>query len=90
MDEKTFRMTLREQGYPDSVVLDLALDTFFDDHSHEFSWFAYLVAGEFTVKTATGTTTAHAGESFKVKSRVVHSSWSGTEGAKILTGRKTA
>lgn len=90
MDESTFRAKLREQGYPDPVLLDLSPNTFFEDHSHKFSSFAFMLEGEFTVKTEAGTKTSRAGETFTLDSNVVHSSWAGDKGAKVLTGRKVA
>lgn len=90
MDEATFRRRLEEDGYPEPVVLDLAGDTFFEDHSHKFSSFALVVEGEFTVKTADATTACRAGECFSLAAGIVHSSWAGGDGAKILTGRRVA
>ena len=88
MDEATFRAKLREQDYPEPVLLDLGPATFFEDHSHRFASFALVLDGEFTVRTDNGTHTSRAGDTFVLESRVVHSSWAGPDGAKVLTGRR--
>jgi quercetin dioxygenase-like cupin family protein len=88
MDESTYRAKLLEQGYDEPVLVEVPPNTFLDEHSHDFSSFIYMLAGEITVKTAKGSTTCRAGDTFASQQGTVHSEWTGAEGAKLLSGRK--
>jgi quercetin dioxygenase-like cupin family protein len=88
MEEATFRETLQEQGYDAPSVVELDADKFVTDHAHEFSAYALIVEGQFTVTTALGPTTCNAGDTFSLASGTMHSEQAGPQGAKALVGRK--
>ncbi len=88
MEESTYRARLLEQGYNEPVLVEVPPNKFLDDHTHDFSSFIYMLAGEITVKTEEGSTTCRAGDTFALEQGTVHSEWTGAEGVKLLSGRK--
>jgi quercetin dioxygenase-like cupin family protein len=90
MEEATFRETLQAQGYDAPSVVDLEADKFVADHTHEFSAYALIVEGQFTVTTPKGPTTCNTGDTFSLASGIMHSEQAGPQGAKALVGRKFA
>ena len=90
MNESAYRSLLLEQGYNEPVVVEISANKFVDDHTHDFSSFIYMLAGEITVQTAEGSTTCRAGDTFSQQHGTVHSERTGAEGAKLLSGRKQA
>ena len=90
MEESAYRARLSEQGYNEPVLVEVPPNKFLEDHTHDFSSFIYMIMGEITVKTAEGSTTCHAGDTFALEQGTVHSEWTGAEGAKLLSARKMA
>ncbi len=88
MKESTYRARLLEQGYAEPVLVEVPPNKLLDEHTHEFSSFIYMLAGEITVKTAEASTTCRTGDTFSLEQGTVHSEWTGAEGAKLLSGRK--
>ncbi len=87
MDEAQFRQACNAEGY---AVEKMECDAGFDNdmHTHEFSAYAMVLRGEFTVVREDGATTFGPGDSCKVAAGTLHSENAGTDGATLLIGRK--
>ncbi len=88
MNEDEFRRQLQEQGYSEAQSLDFEPGYSNDSHTHDFSVFAFVLSGEFTLITADGSVTHQAGEDCKLAAGTPHSEKAGASGATILIGRK--
>ncbi len=90
MNEAQFRQQLRQQGYDEPEVLERPANLSNDEHCHDFSASALILAGEISVITASGTTTCRAGDTFTLDSGIPHRERYGAEGARFLLGRRRA
>ncbi len=88
MNEAQFRQQLREQGYGEAQSLDFEENFGNDMHTHEFSAFALVVSGAFTLVTEDGAATHRPGESCKLAAGTLHCEQTGANGATILIGKK--
>lgn len=87
MKESEFRQACEQEGY---VVEPLECDAGFDNdmHTHDFSAYAMVVRGAFTVALADSETTFGPGDTCKVPAGTLHSERAGPDGASLLIGRK--
>ena len=88
MNEAQFRRQLREQGYGEAQSLDFEPNSGNDMHAHDFSAFAFVLSGEFTLVTEDGSVTHRQGEACKLAAGTLHSEKAGASGATILIGKK--
>ncbi len=88
MDEAQFRQQLQEQGYSDAQSLEFEPNLAKDMHTHDFSAFALVLSGEFTLVTEDGSVTHQPGEACKLAAGTLHSEQTGASGATILIGKK--
>jgi quercetin dioxygenase-like cupin family protein len=88
MDEAQFRRQLQEQGYGEAQALEFEPNFGNDMHSHDFSAFALVLSGEFTLVTEDGSATHQPGEACKLAAGTLHSEQTGPSGATILIGKK--
>ncbi len=88
MNEAQFRQRLQEQGYSEAQALEYEPNSVNDMHSHDFSAFALVLSGEFTLVTEEGSVTHQPGETCKLAAGTLHSEQMGETGATILIGKK--
>ena len=88
MNEAEFRQQCQEQGYGEAESIDCEPNTAKDMHTHDFSAFAFVLSGEFTMVTEDGSVTHQPGESCKLAAGTLHSEQTGASGATILVGKK--
>ncbi len=88
MNEAQFRQELQRQGYSEAQSLEYEPNSVSDMHTHEFSAFAFVLSGEFTLVTEDGSVTHPSGEACKVAAGTLHSEQTGASGATILFGKK--
>ncbi len=88
MNEAQFRQQLQEQGYSEAQSLEYEPNTDSDMHTHDFSAFAVVLGGEFTLVTEDGSVTHQPGEACKLAAGTLHSEQTGASGATILIGKK--
>jgi len=88
MDEAQFRRQLQEQGYGEAQSLDFEENFGNDMHTHDFSAFALVVSGAFTLVTEDGPVTHQPGEACKLEAGTLHCEQTGAGGATILIGKK--
>lgn len=88
MNEGQFRRQLREQGYGEAQSLEVEPNSVNDMHTHDFSAFAFVLSGEFTLVTEDGSVTHQPGEACKLAAGTLHSEQAGASGASILIGKK--
>ncbi len=88
MNEAQFRQQLQEQGYSAAEPLEFEPNFVIDKHNHEFSAFALVLSGEFTLVTEDGSVTHQPGEACKLAAGTLHSEQTGANGATILIGKK--
>lgn len=86
-DEQAFRAQLERDGFEISeIVREANLEN--EDHSHDFTARALVIAGEVSVVTAAGTTTCRSGDTFSLDAGIVHHERYGPDGARFVLGRK--
>lgn len=90
MDEAAFRAAVAAEGYGPIEVLERALNLFNAEHQHDFAVAAFVLEGELSVLTATGTTTCRDGDCFRLGAGIPHSEQYGAQGARVLVARKAA
>jgi quercetin dioxygenase-like cupin family protein len=88
MNEAQFRQQLKEQGYSEAQSLEYGPNSVNDMHSHDFSAFALVLSGEFTLVTEDGSVTHQPGEACKLAAGTLHSEQAGAGGATLLIGKK--
>ncbi len=88
MNEAQFKQQLQEQGYGEAQSLEFEPYFVNDMHTHDFSAFAFVLSGEFTLVTEDGSVTHRPGEACKLAAGTLHSEQTGAIGAKILIGKK--
>ncbi len=88
MNEEQFRQQLQEQGYSEAQSLEFEPNWGNDMHTHDFSAFAFVLSGEFTLVTEDGSVTHQSGEACKLAAGTLHSEQAGASGVTILIGKK--
>ncbi len=88
MNEAQFRQQLQEQGYSVAQAIEYEPNLANDMHIHDFSAFALVLSGEFTLVTEDGSVTHQPGEACKLAAGTIHSEQTGASGATILIGKK--
>ncbi len=88
MKKAQFRQQLQEQGYSEAQSLECEPNSVKDMHTHDFSAFALVLSGEFTLVTEDGSVTHQPGEACKLAAGTLHSEQTGASGATILIGKK--
>ena len=88
MDEAQFRQQLQEQGYSEAQSVEFEANLASDMHTHDFSAFALVLSGEFTLVTEDGSATHQPGEACKLAAGTLHAEQTGASGATILLGKK--
>lgn len=88
MNEAEFKQACLNQGYGAAEALECAPNMSGDMHTHEFSAFAMVTRGEFTVLLESGPVTHKPGEVCKVDAGTLHTEQTGAEGATLLIGKK--
>ncbi len=88
MDEAQFRQQLQAQGYGEAQPLEFEPNFGNDMHTHDFSAFALVLSGAFTLVTEDGPVTHRPGEACKLAAGTLHREQTGASGATILIGKK--
>jgi quercetin dioxygenase-like cupin family protein len=88
MNEAEFKQACLDQGYGAAEALECEPNMTGDMHTHEFSAFAMVTRGEFTVMLENGPVTHKPGEVCKVDAGTLHAEQSGADGATLLVGKK--
>ncbi len=88
MNEAQFRQQLQEQGYSEAQAIEYEPNLANDMHTHDFSAFALVLSGAFTLVTEDGSVTHQPGEACKLAAGTIHSEQTGASGATILIGKK--
>ena len=88
MDQAQFKQACIDEGYSGAEPLEFEPNLRCDMHTHEFSAYAMVVSGEFTVVRESGSTTHKPGETCKVDAGTLHAEQTGAEGATVLIGKK--
>ncbi len=88
MNEAHFRQQLQEQGYSEAQAIEYEPNLANDMHTHDFSTFAFVLSGEFTLVTEDGSVTHQPGEACKLAAGTIHCEQTGASGATILIGKK--
>lgn len=88
MNEAQFRQQLKEQGYSEAQTLEYGPNSVNDMHTHDFSAFALVLSGEFTMVTEDGPVTHQPGQACKLAAGTRHSEQTGASGATLLIGKK--
>jgi quercetin dioxygenase-like cupin family protein len=88
MNEDQFRQALRDEGYGEAASLECDANMSGDLHTHDFSAYAMVMRGEFTVVLEDGAVTHHPGETCKVPAGTRHAEQTGAIGATLLIGKK--
>ena len=88
MDEATFRGQAKSQGYGDPELIDRPGNFCNEEHTHDFSATALVIAGEVSVVTSSATTTCRAGDTFSLACGIPHHEQYGPEGARFLVARR--
>jgi quercetin dioxygenase-like cupin family protein len=88
MNEAQFRQQLQEQGYSEAQSLEFEPNSVKDMHTHDFSAFALVLSGEFTLVTEDGSVTHQPGETCKLAVGTLHREQTSESGATILIGKK--
>ena len=88
MNEAQFRQQLQEQGYSEARALEYEPNSVNDMHTHDFSAFAFVLSGEFTLVTEDGSVTHQPGDACTLAAGTLHSEQTGASGATILIGKK--
>jgi cupin superfamily acireductone dioxygenase involved in methionine salvage len=90
MDEAAFREQCKAQGFDEPDIVVKCANFSNEEHVHNFSVSALVLAGEFNIVTAKGTIKCHAGDLFTLDSGTPHHERCGPEGAEILAARRIA
>ncbi len=88
MNEAQFRQQLQEQGYSKAQSLEYEPNSVKDMHTHDFSAFALVLSGAFTLVTEDGPVTHRPGEACKLAAGTLNCEQTGASGATILIGKK--
>ncbi len=88
MNEAQFRQQLKEQGFSEAQSIEYEPNMANDMHAHDFSAFALVLSGEFTLVTEDGSVTHQPGEACNLAAGTLHSEQTGASGATILFGKK--
>ena len=88
MDEAAFRVHLKENGYEDMGVKEMAADHAEATHTHDFDAAILVLAGEISAVMADRTVTCRAGDSFSLDANTPHSEQVGADGVRFLVGRR--
>lgn len=83
MNETEFRQRATELGYGEPQVKEYLPNATSDLHTHDFSAFAMVAAGEFILAYDDGDATFHAGDSCEVAAGTRHAEKSGPAGATV-------
>ena len=81
MDEAQFRQQCLDEGYGEAAPLECEPNMKKDMHTHDFSAYAMVLRGEFTVARESGSTTHKPGETCKVDAGTLHAEQTGPDGA---------
>ena len=88
MDQQQFEAQLKADGYTDIEVKSLQPRPTNDHHGHPYAVRGLVVAGTFTVIETEGSNTYREGQIFSVPANREHAEEIGSDGAKIVVGRK--
>ena len=88
MNETEFRQRAADLGYGEPQVKEFPPNASSDLHTHDFSAFAMVTAGEFTLAYDDGDATFHAGDACEVAAGTRHAEKSGPAGATVWFARK--
>ncbi len=88
MNEVEFKQALLDEGYGEGERLDCEPNMSNELHTHEFSAFAMVMRGEFTVVRENETVTHRPGDICRVPAGTMHAEQTGAEGATLFIGKK--
>ena len=88
MNEEQFRQSLREKGYKEEQFKEYPPNTDGPMHTHDFSVMLLVVSGEFMLARESEVTTYRTGEICELEAGARHVERTGSNGAKILLGKK--
>lgn len=88
MDEAAFRAYLKQNGYEDMGVKEMAANHVEPTHTHDFDAAILVLSGEISAAMADRTVTCRAGDSFSLDANTPHSEQVGAEAVRFLVGRR--
>ncbi len=88
MDQAKFETELREEGYHEVVLREMAADATNPEHAHPFDARLLVLDGEMTIACEGEERTYRAGDTFAMAAQRRHSERSGPRGARYLAGRR--
>jgi quercetin dioxygenase-like cupin family protein len=88
MNRTEFEQQLKSEGFTAIETKDYAPRPANDAHGHDFSVRGLVLEGAFTVVRDKAPVTYRAGQIFDVAAGTPHSEEIGSEGARVLVGRK--
>ncbi|TMV04218.1 cupin [Ruegeria sediminis] len=87
MDETEFAKTLRAQGY-DVLTRDVEPELALDEHDHAWDVKGLVLSGAFNITAEGRSRTYETGQSFELAAGVPHTVSAGSQGARLLLGRR--
>jgi quercetin dioxygenase-like cupin family protein len=88
MDQAKFEAELREEGYHEVVLREMAANATNPEHAHPFDARLLILDGEMTIACEGEERTYRAGDTFAMAAQRRHSERSGPQGARYLAGRR--
>lgn len=88
MDEAAFRKQLKENGYEDMGVKEMAANHSEPSHVHDFDVSILVLSGEMTAGLEGRDVTCRAGDTFSLDANTPHTEQIGAEGVRFLVGRR--
>jgi quercetin dioxygenase-like cupin family protein len=88
MDESAFREHLARDGFDKVGVVEWEAGKASESHVHDFDVSGMLLEGAMTVKTDAAAMACQPGDIFEVAANTQHTETVGTDGARVLIGRR--
>jgi quercetin dioxygenase-like cupin family protein len=88
MEESAFREHLARDGFDKVGVVEWEASKASESHVHDFDVSGMLLDGVITVKTEAAAMACQPGDTFEVAANTPHTETVGTDGARVLIGRR--
>ena len=88
MDRAKFEAELRDAGYHEVVLREMAANELNPEHAHPFDARLLILDGEMTIACDGAERTYRVGDTFAMAMQRRHSERSGPQGARYLAGRR--
>ena len=88
MDEATFREQLKQDGYAEAGIREMAANHTEPTHTHDFGASILVLSGEISVTLEDRVVTCRSGDTFALEANIPHAEQIGAEGVRFLVGRK--